>query len=238
MKSHKTTFMKLEELGNHFPSYQPTFDFQGDFVDASHKFLAECPVKDGFLIQIKNRRWLGSIIKGWQRREDALKLYEMAYFVQGDILELGSYHGLGTCILSLANHKSPHRKKVFSVDLDPLSVLRTTVNLYSMGLKRDVTTICADAAAIVKTFAHDRKKFEFVFIDHSHAYEPVYNVCRELETIVSKGGFCLFHDFNDPRNKDAEDSDYAVYQAVLDGMNSSSFDFYGIYGCTALYRAV
>jgi hypothetical protein len=30
--------------------------------------------------------------------------------------------------------------------------------------------------------------------------------------------------------------DHGVYQAVVDGLAPADFDFYGLYGCLALYR--
>ncbi len=92
MKKHTDSFMSLEELGTTIPGYRPTFDFPGEFINRSHQFFSSCPVKDGILIQLKDRRWFGRPIEGWLTREDALKLYEIAYFATGDILELGSYH--------------------------------------------------------------------------------------------------------------------------------------------------
>lgn len=231
--------MSLDELGVMLPDYLPTFDFGRKYIDSFHKFLSKCQVQDATLIQIKNGRWWGGdVIQGWLRREDALKLYELAYFVQGDILELGSYHGLSTTILSKANRSSPYKKHIYSVDLDPECVKQTERNLRSKGLNRDITTYCADATTAVKTFEVDGKKFEFAFIDHSHAYEPVYTVCRELDKVMLKGGWCLFHDFNDARNRDPQNPDYGVYQAVTEGLDATKFEFYGIYGCTALYKMI
>ena len=238
MNINQDTWMQLEELGATFPDYHPTFDFEGDFIDAAHRYLAECLVKDEILVQVRNRFRFNSPIRGFLRRADALKLYELAYFAQGDILELGTYQGLSTCILSQANRNSFYRKRIISVDLSALRLFQTLVNLQTMGLRRDVKLIRADAAAAIRRLAHDRRQFAFVFVDHSHAYEPVYAVCSELRTIVRSGGFCLFHDFNDPRNKEVQNQDYQVYTAVIEGLNASEFEFWGIYGCTALYRAI
>jgi hypothetical protein len=58
-----------------------------------------------------------------------------------------------------------------------------------------------------------------------------------LPAIVGSGGFCLFHDFNDRRNEDPDEPDYGVHRAVADGLDPESFEFYGIYGCSGLYRA-
>jgi cephalosporin hydroxylase len=238
MKSHPETFMKLDESGMTCPDYRPTYDFNGTYIDSSHEFFSKCPVKDGHLIQVRNGNWWGRSIKGWLRRADALKLYELAYFVRGDILELGSYHGLSTTILSEASLRSPYRKRIYSVDMDPKCVKQTERNLRSKGLSQGVTTICAEATTAVKSLGAEGKMFEFVFIDHSHAYEPVYTVCRELDKVMLKGGFCLFHDFNDSRNREVQNKDYGVYQAVTEALDVTKFEFYGIYGCTALYRVI
>jgi len=236
LKSHKDSFITVDKLGSKYPEYRPTFEFGGMYINTSHQYYSTCPVRDGILIQIKNRPWLGSVIEGWLRREDALKLYEIAYFVTHDILELGSYYGLSTCILSEANKESPFRKRIYSIDLNPACVRQTERNLRSRGLRKDVTTICSDATIAIRTFIDEGKKFEFVFVDHSHAYEPVYEVCRELGKIVVRGGFCLFHDFNDPRNRDSANEDYGVYQAVIAGLPADVFEFYGIFGCSGLFR--
>ncbi len=238
MKVHKNTFLPLEELGTQFPSYQPTFDFQGEFIDSAHRFFGECSVNDDSQVQMRNPFWFRTMIKGFLRRADALKLYELAYFVQGDILELGSYQGLSTCILSSASQNSSGRKRIISVDLSLLRVSQTRFNLHTMKLHRGVTVRWAEAASAMRRLARDHREFEFVFIDHSHAYAPVYAVCRELRGIVKKDGFCLFHDFNDSRNTDAHDDTYGVYQAVTEGLSPDEFEFCGIYGCSALYRAI
>lgn len=236
MNIHQDSFIPLEELGDKIPRYSPTFDFTGEFINESHRFFFTCPVKEGILVQIKDHPVSGSVIEGWLRREDSLKLYEMAYFVSGDILELGSYHGLSTSILSQANHDSPHKKSIVTVELDSGNVAVTNRHLQNMGLASRVTTVCADALSAIRDFASRGRKFEFVFIDHSHAYDAVYSVCRELPEVLTDGGFCLFHDFNDPRNKDVDDKDYGVYQAVVQGLDPHRFSFYGVYGCAALYR--
>ena len=235
MNKHEDTFLKREELGSRIPKYQPTFNFQGEYIDEAHRYFAECPVASGILVQVREPQ-TGSIIEGALRREDALKLYEIGYCVSGDILELGCSHGLSTCILAQANSRSPVKKHIYTVDLNPACVESTKQNLQKMGLANSVTAVCSDATAAVKKCADERKSFDFVFIDHTHAYEPVLAVCRVLRNIVSEGGFCLFHDFNDARNKDDKNPDYGVYTAVMDGLNQADFEFYGVYGCTALYR--
>lgn len=238
MHRHADTFMKLDELGTHYPIYRPTFDFAGKFIDSTHRQLANRVDQATGLVRLKTRRWYGKIIPGWLLPADALKLYEMAYFAQGDILELGSYHGLSTSILSMANRHSYRQKSICSVDLDPSCVAETRHTLQIQRLDRQVTLICAEAAAAVKRLIFERQQYSFVFIDHSHAYEPMLKVCRELHGIVRSGGFCLFHDFNNAWNRDPANHDYGVYQAVTESLMVDEYEFWGIYGCTALYRAI
>lgn len=238
MHMHPETFLQLEELGvNKIPPYRPTHDFSGSFIDSSHEEITRCPLQDGWLIQPKTRRWFGRTIVGFLSQPDALKLYELAYFSAGDILELGSHQGLSSSILTRAVRNSGRPTHIYSVDLGPAYVAASRSTLRSMGLHRGVTNICSDAGAAARKFAAEGKQFGFVFIDHSHAYQPTYDVCIELAKITLPGGFCLFHDFNDPRNRDPSDTEYKVYQAVMDGLDRERFEFCGIYGCTALYRA-
>ena len=235
MNAHPQSWLSLENLGSSIPPYCPTYDYPPPFIDRTHRGIAQSPLKDG-LVQIKDRRWFGKVIPGWLRLEDALKLYEMAFFADGDILELGSYHGLSTNIIARACRNSSPKKQIVSIDLDPTCTKITRTSIDRSGLRTYVTTITMDAVSAVADYEHKNKQFAFVFIDHSHAYQPVFEVCKSLHHIVVPGGFCLFHDFNDIRNSDPLDIEYGVFQAVQEGLDKESFDFFGIYGCTGLYR--
>ncbi len=150
MKTHVETFLNKKDLGSKIPPYQPNFDFSGALIDSYHKTISESSPTDNSLVRIKNRKFFGKVIPGWLRREDALKLYELAYFTKGDILELGPYNGLSTSILAKAVRNSGQPKQICSVDLDSSYVKATMRNLRSMGLHKDVTVICDDAATAVK----------------------------------------------------------------------------------------
>lgn len=236
MSAHPESWLPLESLGSRMPPYAPTYDFPPPFIDGAHREIAGYPLLDDALIQVKNRRWLGRVIPGWLRRDDALKLYELAYFARGDVLELGTYHGLSAAILARAARNSPIPKRVETIDLNPARTKAASRNLRSLGLLAQVTARSAEAVLAVREHAANRRQFAFVFVDHSHAYAPVYEVCRALDLIVAPGGFCLFHDFNDSRNRDPKNEDYSVFQAVGDGLDKRRFEFYGIYGCSGLYR--
>jgi hypothetical protein len=233
---HPETHMRLDELGKRLPPYRPTYDFPGPYIDGTHRSIGKAPLSAGIHIQLKSRRWFGDVIPGKLRREDALKLYELAYFSRGDILELGSFHGLSTSILARASANSPYTKHVTTVDLARSRADATRSTLESMRLSRLVTVLCDDGAAVVGRFASQGRRFGFIFVDHSHAYEAVYDVSRRLADVILPGGFCLFHDFNDSRNRDVSVEDYGVYTAVIAGLDSERFAFFGIYGCAGLYR--
>ena len=233
MNKHPNSFLQATDLGKRFPPYEPTFALAGEYIDEFHRSIG-LSAKGAGLVNLDAT--FGTPIKGWLRRPDALKLYEMGYFVVGDILELGSYHGLSTCVLSQANHAADCAKHIYSVDLSADNCLKTKESLRATRLDRYVETTCSEASAAVRGFAEEGKRFDFAFIDHSHGYEPVAEVCKLLPRIASPGGFCLFHDFNDRRNQDPAHPDYGVYRAVVDNLDPALFEFYGIYGCTALYR--
>ena len=237
MHRHPDTFLQLNKLGSEIPPYQPNYDFPGLFVNAFQRGISNYPLQDGILIQRKNRRWFGKVMPGWLRCEDALKLYELCYFAEGDILELGSYHGLSTSIIAQAVRDSKRPRRIFTVDISHSAINETKRNLRSLRLVRNVATLCSDALSATKGFAAESSRFGFIFIDHAHDFQSVYEVCRELENIVLPGAFCLFHDFNDFRNGDPDCKDYAVYQGVVQGLDQAQFEFWGVYGCTGLYRA-
>ncbi len=236
LQQNLQSWLPVERLGEETPPYQPTWPFPPPFVDPTQQAIARLPLPDGALIQLKDRRWFGRVIPGWLRQADALKLYEMAFFAPGEILELGSFYGLSTTILALACRNAPQPKGIISVDLDPACTQATQATLRRGGLARFVTTLTRDGTSAVQEFAEQQRRFAFVFVDHSHAYTPVYEVCQRLHQILLPGGFCLFHDYNDIRNQDVQDEEYGVFQAVQDGLERDAFEFYGIYGCTGLYR--
>jgi predicted O-methyltransferase YrrM/glycosyltransferase involved in cell wall biosynthesis len=215
------------QLGIRIPSYRPTFNFDS-FINQRHRSFSTCALQDRVTIDVG--------IPGWLRQEDALKLYEMAYFAEGDILELGCYQGLSTTILAQAVRDSGVEKSIVSVDLEQTHLMSAEKQLAARGLGRYVRVVAGDGAAVCQSLVHKQQRFGFAFVDHSHRYVDVVEICQLLSGLISDGGFCLFHDFNDGRNNDPSQTDYGVAQAVQDSLSASEFDFYGIFGCTALYR--
>lgn len=227
MLRHEDTFLTLEQLGSTSPPYQPTYHYNGQYLNEHHQFYSICPTDD-FCIQIG--------IKGWLQPADALKIYELAYFSQGDILELGCHQGLSASILSQANKDNGNKKYIITNDIQENFLHIAANNLEERKLSNKISYHLGDAAELCRTLAKEGRSFDLVFIDHDHSYSAVLDVCNELRKIVNTGGMCLFHDYNTIRNLNDENKDYAVYQAVHDGLPTTEFDFYGIYGCTGLFR--
>jgi len=226
---HSDTWIPTAELGSVIPRYRPTFRENGSaYINEHHAFYATCPLINDTIIDVG--------IPGWQRREDALKLYELAYYVPGDILELGCFQGLSTTIMAQAIADSATSRSITSVDIELPNLFKTWQHVRARGLRRYVHLRWGDARKISRRQISSKRRFALVFVDDWHSYESVLGACRLLPDLLIDGGFCLFHDFNDVRNADHSDPDYGVAQAVQDGLAADAFDFYGIFGCSALYR--
>lgn len=224
---HPESFVTFEQLGKHWHPFLPTFSYPGAYINEHHRFFAECPQK-GALIDIG--------IKGFLLSADALKLYELAYFSRGDVLELGCYHGLSTHILAMAICDSGTQKKLVTNDLFPEAIDITGALLQKHHYDSFSSFRCGDAADVCRQLVGEKRHFDCVFIDHSHTYEAVTAVCKVLGDIVTPGGMCLFHDYNNEWNADPNNHDYGVWQAVQENLPRELFDFYGSYGCTGLFR--
>lgn len=222
LNRHPETWIPPEQSGLDFPPYRKTFDFPGEFIDSSHAAYARATSSG--LIETG--------IPGWLRPADALKLYEMAYFSQGPILELGAYQGLSTSILAQGQYNAGHARTIVSMDSDSAALDQARLNLGDLA--KYCNFVPGDARITCDRLKQNSRTFWFAFVDHSHSYELVYTACVDVKTLIVPGGFALFHDFNDPRN--GKDPNYGVYQAVVDAFSDDSFVFYGIYGCTGLYR--
>ena len=206
-----------------------TWAYEGAYINAQHKQLSTKLHPSG-MIDIG--------IEGWLLPQDALKLYEMAYCCNGDILELGAYRGLSATVMNQACNDSGQTNVVVSVDLDPVAVEQSSQQLRSTPGGDRCHFFQDDAGLAVRNLAAAKRFFRFAFVDHSHQYEHVLSVCQQLHRVIDVDGFALFHDFNDPRNAQQGELEYGVYQGVMDGLRADRWEFWGIYGCTGLFRRV
>ena len=222
MHRHQSTWLDAAELGSRFPPYVPTYDFLQPYIDHRHVTLATAPL-NGEIIEIG--------IPGWLRPADALKLYELAYFAPGDVLEIGTYHGLSTSIQAEAMAARPGRRLV-TLELDPPAVAEARKHTARWSSSIDIME--GDARQSCQQLAAAGRRFSYAFVDHSHSYELVLAACQDLKQLLTPGAFALFHDYNDARN--GTDPDYGVWHAVGDAFRDGSAEFWGVYGCTGLWR--
>ena len=224
---HADTWVELYQLGKRQP-YRPTYS-ESITLGPTHRRLLEAPLKPGSVV-------IDIGLPGSLRREDAAKLYELAYFGQGDVLVMGLGHGLSAAIIAQAICDAGREGKVVGVDDDQHTVARVRGNLAAYNFTDKAELVQEVPVSFVRTATGRRRRFGLVFVDHSTAYADVLAVCGLLPELIDAGGFVLFHDFNDRRNRDSANGAYGVYSGVGDGLQVPPFAFYGVFGCTGLYR--
>lgn len=222
------TFVDLSKGESGPTPYKKTYAYEGEYINVHHELYATCPLQENVLIDIG--------IPGWLQRADALKLYELAYFSSRNILELGCNKGLSTSILAQAAYDAGRNSTLLTNDIAEENINATLQLLTEKSLESIVTGHVGDAVQLCRSLQEDRAEFGLIFIDHDHAYTSVREVCETLDSITAPGGFCLFHDYKDNRNFDDTNLDYGVWQGVEDGLSTTEFSFYGMFGCTALFR--
>jgi predicted O-methyltransferase YrrM len=229
---HPQSWVPFEQLGKAWMPYLATYSGFGELIDDTHRELAAAP-RVGPLIDIG--------VPGWLRVEDALKLYELAYYCTGNILELGTNRGLSASVLASAVAAAGNGANVVTIDVDPSLSDTARRNLKERRLDHFVQFVAADALLAMNELVAKGMRFGLCFVDHSHSYEAVTQACYRLPQLVSPGGFVVFHDFLDGRNtrrKDVGDSpeEYGVYAAVEEALPRAAFEFYGCYGCCGVFR--
>jgi hypothetical protein len=211
--------------------YRPTFGLSG-YLDDGHAAWANWPLNSDRILEHR--------IFGWLRRADALKLYEMAALCEGDVLELGTHQGLSTHIMAQAVRRFGGRRRIESFDLDPQFVARARENLAAEIDAGVVAIEVGEAGEQCRRIIAAGRSYGFVFVDHSHYYGPMCEVCRLLPGVVRPGGFVLFHDFTDPRSREAAEGmpepDFGVLAACREHLSPLAFRYFGAYGCSGLFR--
>ena len=232
MFQNEDTYTSLYELKKaKARPYKKTYDFPGDYINDHHKFFTTCPrgrMGIDFIINIG--------IDGYLLPEDALKLYELAYFCKGDILELGTFKGLSTFIIAQALDDSHSQGIIHTDDIDEKNSKLAQKKIAEHSYSRYVNFNVMDATEFCDRKIVERRRYDFIFIDHWHGYDATYSAAMRAKKLLNVGGFCLFHDYTDPGNADP-DNIYGVYQAAHDAMLCDEhFDFSGAFGSTGLFR--
>ena len=143
MNKNPESFLTVNEInGDIRPPYRHTFNFESDFINEHHQFYSECK-KDtsNTIIDIG--------IKGWLMPQDALKLYELAYFCKDDMLELGTYQGLSTSINAMAFNDSKNQNRITTLDIDKVSSGLARKNLEPLLGSNKVDYVVSDATSFL-----------------------------------------------------------------------------------------
>jgi predicted O-methyltransferase YrrM len=231
MRLHPETWLELAETGPLKP-YSKTFDFSGDFINDSHASIAAAPGgRQGIPVCID----LG--FDGYLAHTEALKLYELAYFAKGDVLELGTYNGLSTSIIARGIFDSRRRGCFLTTcDIDLSFVEIAKRNLRDIKEASIVRFNVGDASDFMDSLIAKELKFGFIFVDHWHGYEATYQAAIRIAPLLSDGGLVMFHDYNDDVSK-LPDHIHKVYQAVGDTIvKDAAFRFSAIVGGSAIFQ--
>jgi len=217
----------LDQLGQPAP-YAPSVD--SPVVRTGQKPIFEAPLgRLGIPINLD----LG--LDGYLQREDALKIFELAFIAPGDVLELGTHKGLSTSIIARAlEERGGGLLETVDIDADANAIAREAVAARPGG-HRVIFTL-RDAALRMDELIAEGRRFGYIFIDHWHGYEATFEAARRCADLLAPGGWVQFHDFLDPGNADP-DHVYGVYQAVLDTIcEDPRFALPALSGCTAVFR--
>lgn len=198
-------------------------------IDARHRFLLDAPLVSG-------TPKVDLPIPGSLRREDAAKLYELAYFASGDVIEFGTNRGLSASILSEALTAAGNPGTVVTIDLDE-ELSRRAGRLLAEHGHGNLRLETGDGAAVLGRLIGEGARFGFAFVDHSHRYEHVRDVSARLHEVLPLGAYAAFHDFVDRRNGDPAEDDFDVVRGALDGLGDR-FVLESTCGCLGVFRRV
>jgi hypothetical protein len=173
-------------------------------------------------------------VPGWLADEDVFKLYELAYFADGPVLEIGTYAGKSAITMALAVRDAGRPGPIVSLDVDAeiLGTAATTATACGVGerlvLVRGTAESFLDAAP---GFAPS-----LVFVDGDHSTAGLARDLAALHDRVPSGAVLLLHDYADPENEDAAVPGFGVRQAVERSWVAGECEFGGIFGNCALFR--
>ncbi len=227
-RRHPDSWVDLEQCGASRP-YVKTFEFESPYIGGYHSKIANATTRSDVKFGVD----LG--LDGFLAHAEALKVYELAYFGDGDFLELGTYRGLSTSIIARALHDR-QRGALYTCDISPRFSLVARIALRFLPGRDRVRFHVGDAAGFLDRMIGERRRFGFVFVDHWHGYDATHAVGMRLSSLLLPGGFAMFHDYNDTSARDPAHPD-KVFQAVRDTVGrSSSFQFCCVTASSAVFQ--
>lgn len=197
--------------------YRLSFDVAGEDLGARHRDIYAA-VQD---------------IPGFLTEEDALKLYELAFFSEGPILEIGTWCGKSLAVLASAVRDSGRTTHIISVDINERKLRQAQEELARRELTANITLIHGSVGALLRV-THDLRPL-LVFVDGDHSFRGVRRDLRALEPHMPIGSMLLFHDYTSPRNENPLDPFYDVARAVRRSWVARDCDFGGVFGLSGLF---
>lgn len=198
--------------------YLPSYELEGEFIDDAHRGAPD----------------LARPLAGWLRDEDVLKLYELAYFASGPVLEVGTHRGKSTVVIATAVARAGSGVPVISLDIDAEAIADASETIAAHGLGDRVVLVRATAGRFLARV--ERLRPPLVFLDADHSHRGVAADLAVLRGCVPAGGLLLLHDYNDPRNDDPAEPDYGVSGAVAESWLADECEFAGVFGACGLFR--
>lgn len=211
----------LDQLGERFPPYTPTLGEPPAHIAGRIRAARN----DGALIDLG--------IPGFLRPDEALKLYELAYALPGDTLELGTAWGLSTSLLAEAKRDQDAGYRVTSVELDADHARAARRELRRRGLQRHARVVVGDAHRVCRRLLTRGARFSLAFVDHDHGLEATRHACADVHALVAPSGLVLFHDLNDEANRRGE---YGIYSAVAESIEQGLFEPVVLVGSALLVK--
>lgn len=132
-------------------------------------------------------------IEGLMYTQDGMKLYELAWFSPGDVLEIGTYKGRSAALMSLALHRSGNPARIVSIDVDPAHLAAARDNLARLGLTDRVVLLEGSSPAVLRRLTAFRPGL--VYVDGDHTFRGASADLRALEPIVPSGSVIVLHDY-------------------------------------------
>jgi predicted O-methyltransferase YrrM len=206
-------------------AYLPSYDWGGEVLSDRHRRIADA-VWD---------------VPGWLSPQDAMKLYELAFFAPGAILEVGTYCGRSAITMATALTDAQRRGPVLSIDTDPGAIILAHRYARAHGMEDKVVLVCQSLERFLEAVPTFRPSF--VFVDGDHSEHGVRSDLEALRSCLLPGALVLFHDYLPTEVPDAtgfpvSPEPIEVRESLAHSWLQRHAEFAGTFGGSALFRIV
>ncbi len=136
---------------------------------------------------------LVSGIEGKLYDEDAMKLYELASFTPGPILEIGVFRGRSTTVMARALKAAGNPARIISVDIDSAGLAVAAENLARHAVSNKVTLVEGTSRALLRAAPSLRPGL--VFVDGDHSFRGALADLEAIEPFTPTGSIVVMHDY-------------------------------------------